>query len=127
VVPSIPLWLDEGLAEYFEVPHGQQGLNRPHIQELAQAKAQGWAPNLRRLEDLASASAMNQLDYAEAWAWVHFLLETTPERQQVLRAHLQALRPEGAPEPLSARLRTVHLDYERKLVEHLAWLEGQPK
>ena len=28
IVPSIPLWLDEGLAEYFEVPRGQNGLNR---------------------------------------------------------------------------------------------------
>ena len=25
VVPGLPLWLDEGLAEYFEVPRGQNG------------------------------------------------------------------------------------------------------
>src|SRR6478609_512831 len=30
-LPSIPLWLDEGLAEYFEVPRTQNGLNRPHV------------------------------------------------------------------------------------------------
>ena len=31
VLPNIPLWLDEGLAEYFEVPRGRHGLNRDHI------------------------------------------------------------------------------------------------
>jgi hypothetical protein len=127
VVPSIPLWLDEGLAEYFEVPHGHQGLNRPHLQEIANAQAKGWEPDLRRLESLASASDMTQLDYAEAWAWAHFLLETTPERQQLLRAYLQSLQQEGVPEPVSTKLRGLHLDYERKLVDYLAWLQTLPK
>ena len=31
-VPNLPLWLDEGLAEYFEVPRGHDGLNRPHVE-----------------------------------------------------------------------------------------------
>ena len=34
VLPSIPLWLDEGLAEYFEVPRGRQGLNRDHLSRV---------------------------------------------------------------------------------------------
>lgn len=124
VVPRIPLWLDEGLAEYFEVPQGQNGLNRPHLQEIAQARSQGWQPNLRRLEELASAADMNQVDYAEAWAWGHFLLETTPERQQLLRSYLQSVRLAEAVEPLSSRLRGLHLDYERKLTEYLNGLLG---
>src|SRR4051794_11352980 len=35
VVPNIPLWLDEGLAEYFEVPRGMNGLNKSHIELLS--------------------------------------------------------------------------------------------
>ncbi len=31
----------------------------------------GWRPNLERLEQLDSAGAMTQDDYAEAWAWTH--------------------------------------------------------
>ena len=27
VLKDVPLWLDEGLAEYFEVPHGWKGVN----------------------------------------------------------------------------------------------------
>lgn len=119
VVPRVPLWLDEGLAEYFEVPQGQNGLNEPHVQEIAQAQARGWEPNLRRLEQMTSASEMNQIDYAEAWAWVHLLLETTPDRQQLLRSYLESVRQEETVQPLSPRLRTLHLDYERKLVEYL--------
>ncbi len=127
VTPRIPLWLDEGLAEYFEVPRGNRGLNRAHVLELKQAKSANWQPDLRRLEQLTSASAMTQIDYAEAWAWVHFLLETTPERQQLLRAYLQALIHEENAVPLSARLRELHMDYDHKLGEYIAWLESLPE
>src|SRR6185295_16292773 len=34
IIRNLPLWLDEGLAEYFEVPRGTQGFNRPHVDEL---------------------------------------------------------------------------------------------
>ena len=48
VVPRLPLWLDEGLAEYFEVPPGMAGLNRPHVELLADAATHDWRPNLPR-------------------------------------------------------------------------------
>ena len=118
-VPHLPLWLDEGLAEYFEVPQGHHGLNRPHLQELTAALAEGWRPDLRRLENLHSAADMTQMDYAESWAWMHFLLETTPERQKFLQTYLQALDKADAAEPLSNQLRRVHLDYEKQLVDYL--------
>ena len=121
-IPNLALWLDEGLAEYFEVPRGNRGVNRPHVQELNAALAKGWHPDLRRLEKLQSAGAMNQADYAESWAWVHFLLETTPERLQFMRHYLQRLVRAEEMEPLSNQLRQLHLDYERKLVEHLTAL-----
>ncbi len=127
VVPRIPLWIDEGLAEYFEVPAGHHGRHEPHLQEIAEARANiGWKPDLRRLERLGDASEMTQLDYAECWAWAHFLLESTPERQQALHAYLEALQGVEAVEPLSARLRAVHLDYEQKLLEYLDSLPKSP-
>jgi hypothetical protein len=124
MVPHLPLWLDEGLAEYFEVPRGDRGLNQRHVHELTAAQSTGWQPNLRRLEDLRSAGQMTQLDYAEAWLWVHFMLETSPDRLELLRGHLQSLRGEDPPEQISQRLRTLHLDYERKLIDHLAALSS---
>ena len=35
VVPDVPLWIDEGLAEFYEVGLSQRGVNRPHILLLA--------------------------------------------------------------------------------------------
>jgi hypothetical protein len=120
VAPRIPLWIDEGLAEYFEVPAGHHGRHEPHLQELATARANSnWKPDLRRLEQLADASVMTQLDYAECWAWAHFLLETTPERRQTLHAYLEGVRGVESAEPLSARLRAAHPDYEQKLLQYL--------
>jgi hypothetical protein len=119
-VPNLPLWLDEGLAEYFEVPRGHHGLNTPHVAQLQATAAQDeWRPNLRRLEALASPGAMTQLDYAESWAWVHFLLETTDERRAVLRDYLQTLRREGAAPPMSVAVRAVHFEPDRTLLEYV--------
>ena len=122
VVPRLPLWVDEGLAEYFEVPRGHRGLHAAHVQELKEALTQGWRPGLARLEKIESAAAMNHLDYAEAWAWMHFLLETTPERQRFLQAYLGLLRQTESAEPLSHQLRRLHLDYERQLLDHVVYL-----
>ena len=103
-LPSIPLWLDEGLAEYFEVPRGQCGLNRPHVDLLSDMTAkEHWRPNLLRLEKLTEAAQMDQRDYAESWAWVYFFLKSPPERREVLTNYLTQLRTRGANEPLSVR------------------------
>src|SRR5438876_73243 len=69
-----PLWLDEGLAEYFEGPEGSQGLNPEHIARLPDDLKSGWRPDLARLESLATVREMAPRDYREAWAWVHYLL-----------------------------------------------------
>ena len=75
----LPLWLDEGLAKYFEIPPGQHGLNRQYVQQIADAMQQGaWHPNLRRLEQLDPTGDMSQADYVESWAWVHYPLESQP-------------------------------------------------
>ncbi len=123
VVPHLPLWLDEGLAEYFEVPRGWRGLNRAHLELLA-GRLQGgpWHPNLAQLEALGRPFEMTQEQYAESWAWVHFLLETSPERRALLREYLQDLRREGSADPLSTRLDRRLVEPERDLVEHVRCL-----
>ena len=123
VVPNIPLWLDEGLAEYFEVPRGAAGLNRPHVDLLvAQAKTAGWQPDLRRLERLTSAADMTQSDYAESWAWVHMMLEGGGPQRELLKRHLKSLRQGGTVEPLSAQLEQIGRPAEQMVSEHLARL-----
>lgn len=123
VVPRLPLWLDEGLAEYFEVPRGMNGVNQPHVEQLSAEFEQGRKPNLHRLEQMTDAGELTQSDYAESWAWVHFLLESTPERRKVLQAYLQALTTPAEAGQLSARVLTVTPgQVEQQLVEHVAKL-----
>ncbi len=131
VVPSLPLWLDEGLAEFFEVSRAARGLHRQHVAELMAAmELRDWHPDLTRLEAMDSAHDMSQEEYAEAWAWVHLLLETPLESRSLLPTFLAELRRNGATEPLSVRLRQVYPNPEAVLVDHVRRLgaaSGPPK
>ncbi|MEZ5949530.1 MAG: hypothetical protein R3C12_10005 [Planctomycetaceae bacterium] len=67
----VPLWLDEGLAEYFELPVAPGVPREDYLGDLSQLLKNGWLPNLQRLEYLDASGEMQRLDYAESWAWVH--------------------------------------------------------
>ena len=124
-VADLPLWLDEGLAEYFEVPRDRRGVNSPHVDLLrGQLAAGDWKPDIKRLESLASAETMTNLDYAESWLWVHWLLETEPPRAELLQTALRELRSSASASspPLSARLAASHPDAAAQLLAHLAQL-----
>jgi hypothetical protein len=104
-VPSLPLWLDEGLAEYFEVGRGLRGYNEAHVEMLTKQVESGtWRPDLGRLESLDSAANMTQQDYAESWAWVHYLLESQDGKAELLTAYLNDLAARPSAEPLSTRI-----------------------
>jgi hypothetical protein len=120
MVPHLPLWIDEGLAEYFEVPRGRRGLNQAHLHTLLTDLAENrWSPDLSRLEGIQSAADMAQRDYAEAWAWMHFLLESSPQRRDLLRNHLARIRMTGTAPPLFEVLAAVESASEQQLVDHL--------
>ena len=126
VVPHIALWLDEGLAEYAETPPGTAGINAAHVQSLAEELAAGrWRPHLERLEQLDNMAGMSQLEYAEAWAWVHWMLEDSQLTRDELRAHLDDVREGRETPPLSVRLREQIESPEASLVEHVRLLAEQ--
>ena len=123
VVPHLPLWLDEGLAEYFEVGSARRGLNEPHVQLLDQLHtADQWQPDLARLEQLHLAADMTQADYAEAWAWVHFLLESDGNKAHILVDYLADLRQGESGARLSTRLQKRLARPDLALLEHLETL-----
>jgi hypothetical protein len=116
-IPHIPLWLDEGLAEYYEVGREARGLNLPHAQLLLREYQAGrWEPDLRALEALAGLEDMTQLHYAESWAWVHLLMHTSESSRKMLVDHLSVLKHQDKPVPLSVMTSQLPSDM---LVQHI--------
>jgi len=123
---AVPLWLDEGLAEYFEVTDGPTGMNRDYAVRLTSAVENGWRPDLSRLERLTKVEQMQKADYQESWAWVHFMLHDGPETRGVLLDYLKDLRTTEAPPFLKDRLQAVVPHFEERLLQHASALpKGQ--
>jgi hypothetical protein len=101
VLKDVPLWLDEGLAEYFELPPGSNGLNPQHLEQLRKG---AFTPDLARLEQMTQVAQMTPAEYREAWAWVHLMLRGPSEGKIALLAYLQQLRSTATPGPLQPRL-----------------------
>jgi hypothetical protein len=128
VVPNVPLWLDEGIAEYFEVPRGAVGLNRPHAEQLlSKLMTQGWRPNLSRLETMTAVGDMRQEDYAESWAWIHWLLNGDPQMRVIVQQYMQSLRAQSVFVPLSALVKSHRPEAEHQLCDHLFTLSSPPR
>jgi hypothetical protein len=117
---DVPLWLDEGLASYFELPPGHAGVNAQHLDVLRRGPFQ---PDLVRLEKLEKVKQMEKPEYREAWAWVHLMLRGDPATRRVLHEYLQSLRTNPNPGPLLPRLREVLPNPEQALADHLAGVE----
>jgi hypothetical protein len=101
----VPLWLDEGLAEYFEViPNSPGRINQDHAEGLAEMLLHGWRPDLKRLERLDDVSEMQRADYQEAWAWVHYLLNESDASRDVLLTYLAELESPVSPPVFASRL-----------------------
>lgn len=119
---DVPLWLDEGLAEYFEVTSQPTGLNRDYAMRLANNLSQGWKPDLNRLEAMEKVEDMQKADYLEAWAWVHFMLHHSEETRGVLVDYLHELRTNGKPGLLSKRLKQTIPTADQRFVAHASSL-----
>jgi hypothetical protein len=124
VLKDVPLWLDEGLAEYFEVPPENKGVNRHHVDQLCRSPSGRCKPDLARLEQLSQVQQMAPAEYREAWAWVHMLLGQ-PEAKAVLVGYLQQLRSTANAGLLRPRLVALLTDPEKTFENHLAALEKQ--
>lgn len=118
VLPFIPLWLDEGLAEYFEVPAADRASRNPHQARLKWSMRLLWKPNLEALERKSAVSEMAVNDYRESWSWVHFLLHGPAEFERVLPKYLQAIESGEPPGPLSGHLRKVDANPARRCTSH---------
>jgi hypothetical protein len=122
VIREVPLWLDEGLAEYFELPPSCHGVNAAHVETLRRDLGVSFRPDLDRLEHMKDVKDMNRSEYREAWLWVHLMLRT-PAAKKVLLEYLQELRTNHNPGPLTPRLAPVFASLPDAFENHLRQLE----
>jgi hypothetical protein len=117
-LPVVPLWLDEGLAEYFEVPPSQRAFDNPHFEALRWNLRLGMMRTMEQMEERSELADMNAFDYRYAWAWVHYTLHGPEAAHRVLVEYLSDLR-QGAPAGrLSTRLTAVVPNPPGRLVQH---------
>jgi hypothetical protein len=123
VLKDVPLWLDEGLAEYYELPPDKQGTNESHLEQIRRGIGGSFKPDLSRLENLTEVQQMTPAEYRESWAWVHMMLRDSPEAKAVLLAYLQQLRTNKKPGSLEPKLVEVFPELGDALDKHLASIQ----
>jgi hypothetical protein len=117
-LPSVPLWLDEGLAEYFEVSRDERAAANPHLTAVRQQIRDGKLLRLEELEAIDALDEMGKDEYRDAWACIHFALHGPPEAREELLRFLAELESGGEPGKLSERLRRRIPDLDRRVAEH---------
>lgn len=117
-LPRVPLWLDEGLAEYFEVEREKRPAQNPHHEIVRSMVKNGQLPRLAELEAIENLDAMGREEYRDAWAWVHFMLHGPRPAHDELVRYLNDLESGSDPGRLSDRLRRRFPDLDRRLSEH---------
>ena len=114
----VPLWLDEGLAEYFEMPEPRRAFEHPHLSKLRWNLRFGMIRDVESLEGCREINDMGGVEYRFAWAWVHFMLHGPLPAHRVLVHYLRDIHRGDPPGLLSQRLRTAIPDLDAQLIAH---------
>ena len=118
VLPMVPLWLDEGLAEYFEVSPSKRAFDNPHLAGVRWCVRLGIVPRLGKLEKEHDLSQMGGSEYRNAWAWTHFMLHGSVEAHDELVRFLADIQASTPPGLLSQRLQRRVPELERRFAAH---------
>ncbi len=117
-LPSVPLWLDEGLAEYFQEPRAKRAYDSRHLSMTRSSARLGMVPSLEDLEKKTDLSQMTSTDYRYAWAWVHFMLHGSAAAHEELARFLGDIRADAPCGRLSQRLALRLVDVDRSFCTH---------
>jgi hypothetical protein len=90
---ALPLWLDEGLAEYFEVLRAERFAGNPGVPAVAKLARQGRLRSIAELASIEQLSEFSDAHYRDAWAWVHFLIHRKSETRELLTRYLRESPP----------------------------------
>jgi hypothetical protein len=117
-LPVVPLWLDEGLAEYFEMPKQRRAFEHPHFKKLGWNLRFGMIPKMQSLEKCQDLAEMGGAEYRFAWAWVHFMLHGPLPVHRALVHYLADIRRGNPPGQLSQRLTQAVPELDQQMVLH---------
>jgi hypothetical protein len=117
-LPMVPLWLDEGLAEYFEPRPADRASGPDHLEAVVAEVSRGRLVSLTALEAKHDLAELSDVDYRYAWAWTHFLLHGPAAASMQLWATLAALRRYEPPTPMSQRLAAVLGPQDAAFAQH---------
>ena len=115
-----PLWLDEGLAEYFEQPSDRRAHDNPYMARVKLWASFGSAPRVEELEKKTAIGEMGEAEYRDAWAVVHFMLHGPADARAALRSYLGELgtKDQSSILPLSVRLKQHWPEPSATIVQH---------
>ena len=68
---------------------------------------------------------MSQLEYAEAWLWVHFLLDHSAQSRKLLQSHFRSLTETANASLLSPQVNDLLPNVDELIIEHLGRLAEQ--
>jgi hypothetical protein len=123
-IAGLPLWLDEGFAEYFETPPGKRAFDDDNLDELRWSFQRGIVVDMQALEEKRELTELTAGDYRFAWAWTHFLLHGPTAANRELAAFLADLR-RGAPAgDLSQRVAIAVPNPSEQLLRHFRQWEA---
>ncbi len=119
-LPHVPLWLDEGLAEYFEVSPERRPYDNPHMSTLRRELRSGSVARMTTLEGMTTLEEMGASQYRHAWAWVHFMLHGPVEAHDELVRYLADIKNALPAGKLSTRLRRRLPNLDQHFVHHFS-------
>lgn len=126
MLPLVPLWLDEGLGEYFEVPDSQRFAGHAHLPQVRREVLRRGISSLRELESRAELTQMDAKAYRDSWAWVHFLLHGPHSVRKEFQSYLNDIQSHVPPGSLADRLARCVPEWNELFVQHFQSLDNQP-
>ena len=115
-IPAIPLWLDEGLAEYFELKDFPEISEERRVQALEDFSNAN-RPDMFRLEGLRDIQQMGRAEYREAWCWTRWMLKGPPHVRNTFMSYLSDLRNSQKVD-LAHQIKQLDPDYKEKMILH---------
>ncbi len=119
-LPVVPLWLDEGIAKYFEVSASRRAYDHPYFEDpkWKWTLRLGMVRSIESLERRDDLSQMDAADYRCSWAWVHFMMHGPPAAHQALVQYLACYQQSIPPGKLSVRLAEAVPNPTEQMIQH---------